>query len=92
MALSKEQLWQALVARNPAFAGAETETVTLTKRGLRRMFEGAFEAGRTEGIESLMEEGLPEVEAGTGHKPSPFSDGVERTFFGAGGPFAKPRR
>lgn len=41
----KDQLWDDLVKAQPVFSGDPSSTITLKRRGLRRLFDMAFDAG-----------------------------------------------
>lgn len=43
--MTEQDAWDAIKAHNPAFAKDESETVTLTVRGLRKLFKAGFDTG-----------------------------------------------
>lgn len=53
--MTKEFLWHMICAKNPAFRGEDSTQITLTSRGLKKMFdliwEKAESAGYDRGIE-----------------------------------------
>lgn len=48
--LTRVEYWRAISARNPSFNGDADDTVTLTVRGLKKLFDQAWEAGNEEGV------------------------------------------
>lgn len=61
--MEKEDLWNSLVTVQPVFGGKETEHITQTKRGLKRFFEMAFDAGVKHGraLEAKEQKALQEA-------------------------------
>ena len=47
--MSKSDLWAQFVAQNPAFGRDDHATVTLTVRGLKKLFETSYDAGFSAG-------------------------------------------
>lgn len=54
--MTAEELWNQLVAAQTAFRGTETEYITQTKRGLKRLFSMAFNEGFKAGREKQRQE------------------------------------
>jgi hypothetical protein len=50
--MKKDELWLIFVRKNPRFGDGDDTTVTLTVRGLKKMFDTAFERGHDHGFEN----------------------------------------
>lgn len=50
--MKKEELWKILSDKNTAFSGSGEEHITQTKRGLKKLFDLAFEQGHEEGVKN----------------------------------------
>lgn len=67
--MTKEQLWEAYVARNPSFAG--DGNITLSAAGLRKLYEQTWESGFDAGFYPPK----PNIRPSNGSTPSnPFGD------------------
>jgi hypothetical protein len=49
--MTREELWKTVCKQNPSFAG--TEPITLTPKGLRKMFDLAYEQGKAQSMKDL---------------------------------------
>ena len=47
--MTKEELWGIYVAQNPKF-GVDGETVTLSTRGLKKLFEQTYDLAHAQGV------------------------------------------
>jgi hypothetical protein len=43
--MSREELWKVFTDRNPALLGDGAEPVTLRRRGIKKLFDAAYDAG-----------------------------------------------
>ncbi|PAW76797.1 MAG: hypothetical protein B9S32_13750 [Verrucomicrobia bacterium Tous-C9LFEB] len=69
--MKRDELWKVYVAKNPVFAAPDA-TVTLTARGLKKMFEQTYDHGFKAGVRSGMtlERGLSSFKSGLFGKKS----------------------
>lgn len=47
--MKAEELWAAYVAKNPSFADPDAN-ITMTARGLKRLFDQTYERGHEQGV------------------------------------------
>jgi hypothetical protein len=61
--MTREELWVVFAKRNPALLGDGAEPVTLRRRGLKKIFDAAYDAGREEGrgFGELKDRDLPDA-------------------------------
>ena len=52
--MKHEELWLVFTTKNPKLSGDDDMTVTLTVRGLKKLFDTAWEQGRQNGFENGM--------------------------------------
>lgn len=48
--MKRDELWELLVRKNPAFGGKDDEHITQTVRGLRKLFNTAYDQGHEQGV------------------------------------------
>jgi hypothetical protein len=79
--MSKESLWSGVVAKTPQFGGGGGETVTLTKRGLKRLFDLAYEGGEADGIKTGYTQGVDAVSRAAQAQARSKKNGAGERFF-----------
>lgn len=87
--MTKIDLWITFVKRNPSFEG--DGNITLSKAGLRKLFETTWEVAEERGIENgkAAEKLNFGKKMDAAYKPKDASDAFNEMFGGKGSPFAK---
>lgn len=87
--MTRDELWSVFTSKNPRMAGDDDSHITLTVRGLRKLFEQAYERGHEQGVANGRAVAVREAEIDASKdKPSERGDLFSK-MFGKGGPFAK---
>ncbi len=48
--MTRDELWSVFTSKNPRMAGGDDSHITLTVRGLRKLFEQAYDRGHEQGV------------------------------------------
>jgi hypothetical protein len=79
--MTRADLWKIFTDKNPKMSGDDESHITMTVRGLRKLFETAYDQGHDQGFEN--------GKAWEAAHPKETKSDIFNDMFGKGNPFSK---